>query len=96
MTELTSYCDIVLGNEEDAEMHFGIKPEGLTVQTQGHDVKAEAFLSVCKQMMEKFPKAKKVTTTLRGSISASHNTWLVYYTTERPCMTPPSTKSRTL
>ena len=41
----------------------------------GHDVKAEAFLSVCRQMMEKFPKAKKVITTLRGSISASHNTW---------------------
>jgi len=75
MTELTSYCDVVLGNEEDAEMHFGIKPEGITVQTQGHDVKAEAFLSVCQQMMEKFPKAKKVITTLRGSISASHNTW---------------------
>ena len=75
MTELTSYCDVILGNEEDAEMHFGIKPEGISVQTQGHDVKAEAFLSVCKQMMQKFPKAKKVITTLRGSISASHNTW---------------------
>ncbi|MGL1887687.1 MAG: sugar kinase [Reichenbachiella sp.] len=75
MTELTSYCDIVLGNEEDAEMHFGIKPEGISVQTEGHNVKGEAFLSVCKQMMEKFPKAKKVITTLRGSISASHNTW---------------------
>ena len=75
MTELTSYCDIVLGNEEDAEMHFGIKPEGISVQTEGHNVKAEAFLSVCEQMMEKFPKAKKVITTLRGSISASHNTW---------------------
>ena len=75
MTELTSYCDVILGNEEDAEMHFGIKPEGITVQTQGHDVKAEAFLSVCQQMVEKFPRAKKVITTLRGSISASHNTW---------------------
>lgn len=75
MTELTSYCDIVLGNEEDAEMHFGIKPEGISVQTEGHNVKAEAFLSVCEQMMKKFPKAKKVITTLRGSISASHNTW---------------------
>jgi 2-dehydro-3-deoxygluconokinase len=75
MTELTTYCDVILGNEEDAEMHFGIKPEGISVQTQGHDVKAEAFLSVCQQMMEKFPKAKKVITTLRGSISASHNTW---------------------
>ena len=75
MTELTSYCDIILGNEEDAEMHFGIKPEGLDITTQGHEVKAEAFLSVCKQMMSKFPRAKKVITTLRGSISASHNTW---------------------
>lgn len=75
MTELTSYCDIVLGNEEDAEMHFGIKPEGISVQTEGHNVKAESFLSVCQQMTDKFPKAKKVITTLRGSISASHNTW---------------------
>lgn len=75
MTELTSYCDIILGNEEDAEKHFGIKPEGLDITTQGEHVKAEAFLSVCEQMMKKFPKAKKVITTLRGSISASHNTW---------------------
>ena len=75
MTELTSYCDIILGNEEDAEMQFGIKPEGLDITTQGHDIKEEAFLSVCKQMMKKFPRAKKVITTLRGSLSASHNTW---------------------
>ena len=75
MTELTSYCDIILGNEEDAEKHFHIKPEGLDITTQGQLVKAEAFLSVCQQMMKKFPNAKKVITTLRGSISASHNSW---------------------
>jgi 2-dehydro-3-deoxygluconokinase len=75
MTQLTSYCDVILGNEEDAEKHFGIHPKGLDVHKHGENVKAEAFLSVCKQMMEKFPKAKKVITTLRGSISASHNTW---------------------
>lgn len=75
MTELTSFCDVILGNEEDAEKHFNIKPEGLDVTTQGHEVTADAFLSVCKQMMKKFPRAKKVITTLRGSISASHNTW---------------------
>lgn len=74
MTELVSYCDIILGNEEDAHKHFDIHPEGVDV-TKGHDVKAEAFLSVCQQMMKKFPNAKKVITTLRGSISASHNTW---------------------
>ena len=75
MSDLTSYCDIVLGNEEDAEKHFGIKPEGLDITTQGEHVKAEAFLSVCEQMTKRFPRAKKVITTLRGSISASHNTW---------------------
>ncbi|MEQ8684541.1 MAG: sugar kinase [Imperialibacter sp.] len=75
MTELTSYCDIILGNEEDAEKHFGIKPDGLDITKQGEHVKAEAFLSVCQQMMKKFPNARKVITTLRGSISASHNTW---------------------
>ena len=75
MTTLTSFCDIILGNEEDAEKHFGIKPENLDITKQGHEVNAAAFLSVCKQMMKKFPRAKKVITTLRGSLSASHNTW---------------------
>ena len=75
MTKLTSYCDIILGTEEDAEKHFGIKPKGLNITKEGHKVKSEAFSSVCKQVMKKFPNAKKVITTLRGSISASHNTW---------------------
>lgn len=75
MTELTSYCDIILCNEEDAEMHFGIKPKGLNVRTQGHDINGDAYLSVCKKMMQKFPKAEKIAITLRGSISASHNSW---------------------
>src|SRR5690606_26072361 len=33
MSELTSHCDIILGNEEDAEKHFGIKPQGLDITT---------------------------------------------------------------
>jgi 2-dehydro-3-deoxygluconokinase len=35
----------------------------------------QAYLSVCQKLMERFPKAKKVIITLRGSISASHNSW---------------------
>ena len=35
MTELTSYCDIVLGNEEDAEKHFGIHPEDWMCTSKG-------------------------------------------------------------
>ena len=96
MTELTSYCDVILGNEEDAEKHFGIKPEGLDITTQGHDVKAEAFLSVCQQMMEKFPRAKKVITTLRGSISASTIPGRGFYTMEKQCSNLHNTKLRIL
>lgn len=73
MPELVKYCDVILGNEEDAEKVFGIHPEGVDV-TQGH-VEAEAYESVCTQLMTRFPKAKKVIITLRGSLSANHNSW---------------------
>ena len=74
MPELVKGCDIILGNEEDAEKHFGLHPSDVDV-TQGHSVDAKSYLSVLKQLMEMFPRAKKVITTLRGSISASHNSW---------------------
>lgn len=74
MPEMVAGCDIILGNEEDAEKHFGIKPEGVDV-TQGETVDAKAYISVCQQLMQKFPRCKKAIITLRGSISASHNSW---------------------
>lgn len=74
MPALVEGCDVILGNEEDAEKHFGLHPEGVDV-THGGSVDGEAYLSVLKQLMKMFPRAKKVITTLRGSISASHNTW---------------------
>jgi 2-dehydro-3-deoxygluconokinase len=73
MPDLVSGCDIILGNEEDAAMVFGIHPEGVDVKS-GH-VDAAAYESVCRQMMKKFPRAKKVIVTLRGSVNANHNTW---------------------
>ena len=75
MPALVEGCDIILGNEEDAEKVFGIKPEGFEVENTGGEVNAAEFESVCKQLMEKFPRAKKVIITLRGSINANHNTW---------------------
>jgi 2-dehydro-3-deoxygluconokinase len=74
MPELVSYCDIILGNEEDAEKHFDIHPEGVDVR-HGDTIDAKAYLSVCQQLMQKFTRCKKVIITLRGSINASHNTW---------------------
>lgn len=74
MPELVAGCDVILGNEEDAEKHFDIHPEGVDV-TQGDTIDAGAYISVCQQLIKRFPRAKKVIITLRGSISASHNTW---------------------
>lgn len=74
MPDLVAGCDVILGNEEDAEKHFDIHPEGVDV-TQGDSVDAKAYISVCQQLMQKFPRCKKVIVTLRGSISASHNSW---------------------
>jgi 2-dehydro-3-deoxygluconokinase len=73
MGELVDGCDIILGNEEDAEKVFGIRPEGVDV-FKGH-VEAGSYESVCKQIMKRFTRAKKVIITLRGSINANHNTW---------------------
>ncbi len=73
MPELVSECDIILGNEEDAEKVFGIHPEGIDV-TSGN-INGKEYESVGRQLMKKFPNAKKVIITLRGSVNANHNTW---------------------
>ena len=75
MPALVEGCDVILGNEEDAEKVFGIYPEGFDAAQTGGEVNALEFESVCKQMMNKFPRAKKIIITLRGSINANHNTW---------------------
>ncbi|MFV0553108.1 MAG: PfkB family carbohydrate kinase [Mangrovibacterium sp.] len=73
MPALVAGTDIVLGNEEDAAMVLDIHPEGVNV-TGGH-VEGAAYESVSKQIMAKFPRVKKVITTLRGSVNANHNSW---------------------
>ena len=75
MPALVEGCDIILGNEEDAEKVFGIKPEGFDASQTGGEVNAAEFESVCAQIMKRFSRAKKIIITLRGSINANHNTW---------------------
>jgi 2-dehydro-3-deoxygluconokinase len=75
MPALVEGCNIILGNEEDCEKVFGIKPEGFDVTATGGKVDAAEFESVCMQMMRKFPRCKKMIVTLRGAINANYNTW---------------------
>jgi len=73
MPDLVSLCDIVIGNEEDAEKVFGIRASQSDVS--GGRVAAAHYIPVCQSLNERFPGLKKVAITLRGSLSASHNTW---------------------
>ncbi len=75
MPALVEGSDIILGNEEDADKVFGIKPEGFDVTSTGGQIDQRRFQSVGEQLMKRFPRAKKVIITLRGSINANHNTW---------------------
>lgn len=73
MTELVGMCDVIIGNEEDAEKVFGIKANDVDVNKAA--VEAQAYEYVGRKICEKFPLCKIVAITLRGSISADYNTW---------------------
>jgi 2-dehydro-3-deoxygluconokinase len=73
MRGLLPYCDVVIGNEEDADKVFGIRaPE--TDVTAGK-LEAKSYQYVCEELVRSFPNLKKVAITLRTSISANYNRW---------------------
>jgi len=73
MPELVKHCDIAVGNEEDADKVFGIKAPDTDVS--GGRVEADKFRAVAEALKQRFPNLALIGITLRGSISASHNTW---------------------
>lgn len=73
MPELARWCDVLVGNEEDAQDVFGIKAPDSDI-TAGK-VSADSYRYVCEKLVERFPNLKSVAVTLRGSLSATHNTW---------------------
>ena len=75
MPELVEGCDLILGNEEDADKVFGIKPEGFDVTATGGNIDVAKFENVCRQLKQRFPRAQRIVITLRGAINANHNTW---------------------
>jgi 2-dehydro-3-deoxygluconokinase len=76
MPTLVEGCDVVLGNEEDCEKIFGIRPpEEFDVTATGGEINAATFESVCTRMIKRFPRCKKMIVTLRGAVNANHNTW---------------------
>jgi 2-dehydro-3-deoxygluconokinase len=72
MTDLMSYVDILIGNEEDPIKIFGIEPKGTDVDKGKFNV--EGYKDLTKNLVNRFG-FKKVAITLRESISASENFW---------------------
>ena len=73
MQELVAQSDVAIGNEEDAAKVFGIHAPDTEV-TSGK-LEAEKYRHVCEQLGKRFPNLNTIAITLRGSLSASHNTW---------------------
>ena len=71
MRPLMQYVDVCIGNEEDAELCLGFKPDA---DVEGGKTDAEGYKGIFAAMAEEFG-FEYVISTLRESFSASHNGW---------------------
>ena len=71
MKPLMQYVDVCIGNEEDAELCLGFKPDA---DVEGGKTDAEGYKGIFKAMAKEFG-FKYVISTLRESFSATHNGW---------------------
>ena len=76
MRPLMKYVDVCIGNEEDAELCLGFKPDA---DVEGGKTDAAGYERIFRQMKEEFG-FKYVVSTLRESFSATFNGWkaLIY------------------
>lgn len=76
MRPLMQYVDVCIGNEEDAQLCLGFKPDA---DVEGGKTDAAGYHKIFEQMQREFG-FKYVVSTLRESFSATHNGWkaLIY------------------
>tara|TARA_R110002072_G_scaffold302978_1_gene490656 strand:+ start:78070 stop:79161 length:1092 start_codon:yes stop_codon:yes gene_type:complete len=73
MADLVKHIDVVIANEEDADLCLGISDDASDVESGQIDT--AGYIRVARRVVEQFPNVSKVAITLRESISASHNNW---------------------
>ena len=71
MRSLMQYVDVCIGNEEDAELCLGFKPDA---DVESGKTDAEGYKAIFTAMAQEFG-FEYVISTLRESFSASHNGW---------------------
>ena len=72
-TEIASVSDILIGNEEDFQLCFGI--EGPPAGGEGIKAKIDGFKGLIKRVKETFPNASVFATTLRQVVSVNEHLW---------------------
>ncbi len=73
MRALLPQVDLVIANEEDADMCLGIQaPES---NVEAGELNLTGYAHVAREIVRQFPNVSRVAITLRESLSASHNNW---------------------
>ena len=81
MSDILPSVDVLIANEEDCGDVLGIRAESSDVHAGRLDV--ARYPDVARKVVARFPNVRMVATTLRQSISASHNNWgAMLYTAE--------------
>jgi 2-dehydro-3-deoxygluconokinase len=73
MRQVISHVDLVIANEEDAEMSLGISAPASDVESGRLNL--QGFQQTARAIVTAFPNVSSVAITLRESISANHNNW---------------------
>lgn len=73
MSEVLPSVDLVIANEEDCGDVLGIRAEESDAQSGRLEI--DRYPDVAREVVARFPNISMVATTLRQSISASHNNW---------------------
>ncbi len=73
MRDILPFVDVLIANEEDCGDVLGIRAGNSNVEAGELDI--ERYPDVARKVVDQFPQISYVATTLRESVSASHNNW---------------------
>jgi 2-dehydro-3-deoxygluconokinase len=72
MSEMASYCDVLIANEEDVQKSLGIT---IDVDVESGEIDNSKYEILGNKVLEKYPNVKMIAITLRESKSADTNGW---------------------
>jgi 2-dehydro-3-deoxygluconokinase len=74
LRKIVSYCDVLIGNEEDMQKGLGIPGPEVTKKEESK-LDTRVFFEMIGRTVKEFPKLKAVATTLRETHSTNRHDW---------------------